>query len=155
MTHLAAVVIQHLSRELEALPLLRPVSSSFSQGQAGICQLKGQLCSLQAGLVQLRLCVISLSDHGAQIALQALRSALVGVQTLPKATHFLQRGLMLCLIKHTLIHVVDQCLNKADSGIRCSGLKSSDLFPVGSGDFLRQGGDGALELQNASVSLGQ
>lgn len=30
-----------------------------------------------------------------------------------------------------------------------------DLFPVGSGEFLCQGGDGALELQNAGVSLGQ
>lgn len=153
--HSSAAVIQHLSRELQALPLLRPASSSFSQGQAGICQLKGQLCRLQTGLVQLGLRVIPLSDHGAQITLQALRSTLAGVQTLPKAAHFLQRGLVLCLIKHTLIHVVDRCLKKADSGIRCGGLRRLDLFPVGSSEFLCQGGDGALELQNARVSLGQ
>lgn len=31
----------------------------------------------------------------------------------------------------------------------------SDLFPVGSGEFLGEGGDGALELQDTCVSLGQ
>lgn len=31
----------------------------------------------------------------------------------------------------------------------------SDLLPVGSGEFLREGGDGALELQDTCVSLGQ
>lgn len=31
----------------------------------------------------------------------------------------------------------------------------SDLFPVGSGEFLGKGGDGALELQDTCVSLGQ
>lgn len=63
--------------------------------------------------MQLRLCAISLGDHGAQIALQALRSALAGVETLPKAAHFLQRGLVLRLIEQTLMHVVDV----ADSGL--------------------------------------
>lgn len=29
----------------------------------------------------------------------------------------------------------------------------SDLFPVGSGEFLCEGGDGVLELQDARVSL--
>lgn len=31
----------------------------------------------------------------------------------------------------------------------------SDLLPVGSGEFLCEGGDGVLELQDAGVSLGQ
>lgn len=34
-------------------------------------------------------------------------------------------------------------------------FKSMDLFPVGSSKFLCQGGDSALELQDARVSLGQ
>lgn len=106
-------VIQHLRRELQALPLLRPASSSFPQGQAGVCQLKGQLGRLQARLVQLGLRVIPLSNHGAQIALQAFGGSLAGVQTLLEAAHFLQRGLVLCLMKHTL--------TRADppNGFRC------------------------------------
>lgn len=144
-------VIQHLSRELQTLPLLRPASSSFSQGQAGVCELKGQLCSLQAGLVQLRLRVIPLSNHGAQIALQALGGSLAGVQTLPKASHFLQRGLVFCLTKHRLTRVHPNQVLVLDA----LNFKVFDLFPVGGGKLLRQGGDGALELQNARVSLGQ
>lgn len=31
----------------------------------------------------------------------------------------------------------------------------SDLFPVSSGEFLGEGGDGVLELQDAGISLGQ
>lgn len=31
----------------------------------------------------------------------------------------------------------------------------SDLFPVGSGEFLGEGGDGVLELKDTGVSLGQ
>lgn len=31
----------------------------------------------------------------------------------------------------------------------------SDLFPVGGGEFVREGGDSVLELQDAGVSLGQ
>lgn len=145
-------VIPHLSRELQALPLLRPASSPFPQGQAGVGELKGQLCSLQAGLVQLGLRVIPLSNHGAQIALQAFGSSLAGVQTLLKAAHFLQRGLVLRLVKHTLTHA-DR--SKQVQVLDALHLKISDLFPVGGGELLRQGCDGALELQNAGVPLGQ
>lgn len=32
---------------------------------------------------------------------------------------------------------------------------TSDLFPVGHGEFLGEGGDSVLELQDAGISLGK
>lgn len=92
----------HLGVMLHGLPLLGPACPPLSQGQAAVCQLQGELGHLQASLVQLRVNLIPLGDHGAHVALQCVHGTLAVAQTLPQAAHLLQGRLTLCLSRKNM-----------------------------------------------------